>query len=64
MKGCNNHLDHRYFVADVVLVPSEGNVVVLALCTACGDLLEKTIRVGQPNSQMSLKSLQKETKEV
>lgn len=33
---CNGHSDHRYFVADVVLIPAEGKIVVCALCTACG----------------------------
>ncbi len=28
---------HRYFVADVASIQDEGKVVILALCTSCGD---------------------------
>lgn len=28
---------HRYFVADVAQVESEGKVVIIAMCTACGE---------------------------
>jgi hypothetical protein len=52
--------DHRYFVADVAVVPAEGKVVVLALCTACGDLLEKHVQVARPHTEITLKSLEKQ----
>lgn len=53
---------HHYFVADTVLVPGEGKVIVLALCTSCGNLLDRTVQVAQPNTQMTLKSLDESQK--
>ena len=51
MSSCGNY-EHRYFVADVVLVPSEGKIVLLALCTACGDFKSYDKTVAAPNSAL------------
>jgi len=59
MSSCGN-FDHRYFVADVVLVPSEGKIVLLALCTACGDFRSYDKVVAAPHAALdSLKTQMK-----
>lgn len=62
--SCNGHSDHHYFVPDVAIIPSEGKVVVIALCTSCGNPLFIEKVVAQPDATMTLKSIQKEKKEV
>lgn len=57
-EGCQRN-GHHYFVADVVLVPDEGNVIMLALCTACGEPLSHPIKVSAPGAQLELNSIQK-----
>jgi len=59
-----NECNHRYFVADVVLIPSEGKVVLLALCTACGDFKAHEKLVAGPNTTLdSLKTQIRNSKE-
>lgn len=59
MSQCGNY-DHRYFVADVVLVPAEGKIVLLALCTACGDFKSHEKQVAAPHTALdSLKTQNK-----
>lgn len=53
MRLCDQH-GHRYFVADVAVVPSEGKVVVLGLCTSCGEPFEHEHFVAEPNSKVEL----------
>lgn len=36
---------HRYFVADVAQVETEGRIVVIALCTACGDTFSEDFQI-------------------
>lgn len=52
MSSCGNY-DHHYFVADVVLVPTEGKIVLLALCTACGDFKSYDKAVAAPHTVLS-----------
>lgn len=44
---------HKYFVADVSIVKSEGKVVIHALCTSCGDLLSFERIVTKANTDFS-----------
>lgn len=60
---CNGHSDHRYFVADVVLVPTEGKVVVCALCTACGTPQFHEHKVSAPNVKLDSLNSQRKNKE-
>lgn len=57
-EGCLRN-GHRYFVADIALVPAEGKVVILALCTACGDPLTHERIVAAPHRELMLNSIQK-----
>jgi hypothetical protein len=59
MSSCGQY-DHHYFVADVVLVPSEGKIVLLALCTACGDFKSYDKQVAAPHT--ALDSLKRQNK--
>lgn len=52
-KPCEMH-GHRYFVADVAQVNDEGKVVVIALCTSCGDWLTHSTIVSLPNAKLTL----------
>lgn len=47
---------HRYFVADVAVIPEEGKVVVLALCTACGAPIENPHIVAKPYSNFTIEN--------
>lgn len=58
IEGCQRS-GHRYFVADIALVPAEGKVVLLALCTACGDFLSYEKLVAKAHSELELVSIQK-----
>lgn len=63
MADCNGHSDHRYFVADVVLIPTEGKVVILALCTACGQPQFHEKVVAAPHTTLDSLNQQKKNKE-
>lgn len=54
---------HRYFVADVVLIPAEGKVVLLALCTACADFKAHEKVVSAPHTPLDSLNTQKKNKE-
>lgn len=59
MSSCGQY-DHHYFVADVVLIPAEGKIVLLALCTACGDFKSHEKTVAAPHTALdSLKTQMK-----
>jgi len=57
MSDCSG--GHRFFCADVVGIEPEGKVVVLALCTACGDFISKEFQVSKPFSGLRLSSDEK-----
>lgn len=50
---CEQH-GHRYFIADVAQVTGEGKVVVIALCTSCGEFIQHEVIVSLPNAQVRL----------
>lgn len=62
MQGCGD-ANHRYFVADVILIPSEGRVVMAALCTACGDPQFHEKVVSKPHTVLDSLKTQKKNKE-
>lgn len=43
MKDCGGR--HRYFVASTIGVEQEGKVVILVVCTACGDTFSEDFQV-------------------
>jgi hypothetical protein len=45
---------HHYFVPEVVAVPSEGKVFVLAICTECNDFKAHEAIVARPGSTIRL----------
>ena len=47
---------HRYFVADVVGVESEGKAVLLVLCTSCGDSFSREFKVSASGLPLRLKT--------
>jgi hypothetical protein len=49
---CNQ--DHNYFIAEVVGVPSEGTVHVLALCRSCNDFKQHTAIVSSKGTEIRL----------
>jgi hypothetical protein len=56
-------LGHRYFVADVATIESEGKVVILALCTACGQHLRIDETVTGKGSPFRTRTNEKEKNE-
>lgn len=58
MSSCGQY-DHRFFVADIALVPSEGKFVLIALCTACGNVLTHEQVIAQPHASLELNSIQR-----
>jgi hypothetical protein len=56
---CAREGQHRYHVAEVVGIPAEGNVVIVALCISCGDVLSKTVPVAKPHAHIHLNSTDK-----
>ena len=50
--------DHRYFVAETAADHQGGTVTIVALCTACGDVVSHTVAVTSGDS------LKKGTKNV
>ena len=59
MEGCS----HRFFHCETVGVEAEGKVVVIALCTACGDVISKEVQVARPHTQLRLLNEEKRKKE-
>lgn len=59
---CETH-GHRYFVADVAQVTDEGKVVVIALCTSCGDWITHEVIVSLPNAKLKLIKQEKRKEE-
>lgn len=53
---CGREGQHRFHVADVVGIPAEGHVVIIALCISCGEVLSKNVKVSEPHAHMFLKS--------
>lgn len=51
---------HRYFVADVATVTHEGRVVILALCTSCGDHIRIDEQVTEAGTQFQTRQIEKE----
>jgi len=47
---------HRYFVADVCGVESEGKLFVVVVCTACGHTFCREFKVSNPNVRLTLRS--------
>lgn len=54
--------EHRFFAVETVGVESEGKVHVLALCTACGDFIDRAVTVSSPGSAIRLLNEEKKTK--
>lgn len=52
---------HHYFVADVAVVPAEGKVVVIAICTACADVKVHHISVCEPHTDIHLEKKKENT---
>lgn len=50
---CEQH-GHRYFVADVAQVTDEGKVVVICVCTSCGEFIQNDVIVSLPNAKITL----------
>lgn len=57
--SCDEYRAHKYFVADIVLVPAEGRAIILAMCTACGKALANPFEVAKPHLELELNSIQK-----
>lgn len=55
--GCEGN--HRFFVAETVGVPDEGNVFVLIVCTSCGEFRTHSTQVSQPHSAQTLGTSEK-----
>lgn len=47
---------HHYFVAEVVGVEAEGTVHLIALCTDCGDTIQKSFAVSSKSATLTLKN--------
>lgn len=45
---------HSYFVAETVGIPDEGRIVIVALCTHCGDTLVKGFKISKQVSELKL----------
>ena len=54
MAGNNCVGQHRYFIADIAQVEKQGFIVVIALCTSCGDTITKRIQVTEAGQQIKL----------
>lgn len=52
-KSCDAH-GHRYFVADCAAVEAEGKVVVIALCTSCGEFISHEVIVALSKAKFTL----------
>ena len=46
--------EHNYFIAEVVGVPAEGEVHVLAICRLCGEFVDKISKVSAPGANIRL----------
>jgi len=53
---------HRFFCAETIGIEPEGKVVVLALCTSCGEFISKEFQVSRPFSGLRLASDEEKTK--
>lgn len=47
---------HRFYVADVVGVESEGTATIIVLCTSCGESFSRVFKVSEGNKPLRLKS--------
>jgi hypothetical protein len=45
---------HNFFIAEVVGVPSEGTVHVLAKCRICGEFSHDSVKVATPGAPIRL----------
>ena len=61
--NCEDGPRHRFFVADVVAVPSEGMVYVLIICTSCGESQARPHKVAEPGTPIKLLLEEKKKKE-
>ncbi len=43
---------HRFFVASTVGIEREGKVVLLVVCTACGETFSEEFRVSDPDTPL------------
>lgn len=46
--------EHRLFVPEVIGVEAEGKVIVITVCTACGDVQFTDYQVANPGSSLRL----------
>lgn len=53
--------EHRFYCADVAVVPAEGKVVVIIVCTACGESLAREHIVAQKDNEIHLEQKQNKT---
>lgn len=51
--------EHRFYCADVAVVPAEGKVVVIIVCTACGESLAREHIVAQKDNEIHIEKQNK-----
>lgn len=54
MERCEG--EHRFFVADVAVAATEGKVVVIAICTSCGNVKSTEVQVTKPGGSVALQN--------
>ena len=47
---------HTYYVADVAVCVGEGKIVVVAMCTSCGDVKSTEVQVTKPGAPVVMKN--------
>lgn len=54
--------DHRFFVAEVIGVESEGMAHILIVCTSCGQSHDRSHKVASPGTPLRLLQEEKKTR--